>query len=43
MSHQNFILAAFAVAALGIGWLILSSFIAMRRSEALADDMRDDG
>ncbi len=43
MSNQYFILAAFGVALLGVFWLILSSYIAMRRSEALADDLRGDG
>ena len=42
MTHQNFIIAAFAVAGIGMLWLILSSYSAMRKSEALADDLRRD-
>ena len=40
MNHENFIIASFAVTALGMGWLTVSSYLAMRRSEALADDLR---
>ena len=40
MNHTSFIIAAFAVTALGIVWLVASSYLAMRRSEALADDLR---
>ncbi len=40
MDHQSFILAAFAVAGVGTLGLILSSYSAMRKSEALADDLR---
>lgn len=40
MDHQSFIIAAFAVAGTGMLWLILSSYSAMRKSEALADDLR---
>lgn len=40
MNHTPFIIAAFAVTALGVIWLISSSYLAMRRSEALADDLR---
>ena len=40
MDHQSFIVAAFAVAGIGMGWLILASYSAMRKSEALADDLR---
>lgn len=40
MDHQNFIIAAFAVAGVGMLWLIVSSYSAMRKSEALADDLR---
>ena len=43
MTHQiNFVIAAFVVAGLGISWLIVSSYTAMRKSEALADDLRRD-
>ncbi len=40
MNHTPFIIAAFAITGAGMGWLILSSYIAMRKSEALADDLR---
>ena len=40
MNHTSFIIAAFAVTALGIVWLVASSDLTMRRSEALADDLR---
>ena len=40
MSHQSFIIAAFAVTGIGMVWLTLSSYFAMRKSEALADDLR---
>lgn len=40
MTHTSFVIAAFAVTGLGMAWLILSSYMAMRRSEALADDLR---
>jgi heme exporter protein CcmD len=42
MPHLPFITAAFAVTGLGMAWLIVSSYLAMRRSEALADDLRQD-
>ncbi len=42
MRHESFIIAAFAVTALGMAWLIVSSYFAMRKSEALADDLRRD-
>lgn len=40
MTHTSFVIAAFAVTGVGMVWLILSSYMAMRRSEALADDLR---
>lgn len=40
MPHAPFIIAAFSVTGLGMAWLVISSYIAMRRSEALADDLR---
>ena len=40
MTHFNFVLAAFAVTGFGMGWLTVSSYVAMRKSEALADDLR---
>lgn len=41
MTHASFVIAAFAVTGVGMAWLILSSYMAMRRSEALADDLRN--
>lgn len=40
MPHTPFIIAAFTVTGLGIMWLVVSSYVGMRRSEALADDLR---
>jgi hypothetical protein len=40
MNHMTFVIAAFGVTGLGMGWLILSSYSRMRKSEALADDLR---
>lgn len=40
MPHLPFIIAAFAVTGVGIIWLVASSYVGMRRSEALADDLR---
>jgi hypothetical protein len=40
MSQTDFVIAAFAIAGFGIAWLLISSYIAMRKSEALADDLR---
>ena len=40
MNHAPFIIAAFAITGVGIFWLILSSYAGMRKSEALADDLR---
>ena len=40
MRHESFIIAAFAVTALGMAWLTVSSYLSMKRSEALADDLR---
>ena len=40
MAHLPFIIAAFAVTGVGILWLTVSSYLAMRRSEALADELR---
>jgi hypothetical protein len=40
MTHTTFIIAAFAVTGAGMAWLILGSYSNMRRSEALADDLR---
>jgi hypothetical protein len=40
MTHSTFIIAAFAVTGVGMAWLVIGSYLAMRRSEALADDLR---
>ena len=40
MTHSTFIIAAFAVTGVGMTWLVIGSYLAMRRSEALADDLR---
>jgi hypothetical protein len=40
MPHLPFIIAAFAVTGVGMVWLVVSSYMGMRRSEALADDLR---
>ncbi len=40
MPHLPFIIAAFSVTGLGMAWLAISSYLGMRRSEALADDLR---
>lgn len=40
MPHLPFIIAAFAVTGVGVIWLVVSSYVGMRRSEALADDLR---
>ncbi len=41
MSHMSFVIAAFTVTGAGMAWLILSSYLSMRRSEELADDLRN--
>jgi heme exporter protein D len=40
MTHANFVAAAFAVTAIGTLTLVVHSWISMRRSEALAEDLR---
>ena len=40
MPHLPFIIAAFAVTGAGMAWLVIGSYLSMRRSEALADDLR---
>ena len=40
MRHLPFIIAAFSLTGLGMAWLVISSYLGMRRSEALADDLR---
>jgi hypothetical protein len=41
MPHAPFIIAPFAVTGVGMIWLILSSYLSMRRAEALADAFRE--
>lgn len=41
MTHNHYIALAFAVTAIGMIGLIITSYSAMRRSEALADDLRN--
>ena len=40
MNHATFVAAAFGIVGVAITWLIASSWIAMKKSEALADDLR---
>jgi heme exporter protein CcmD len=40
MPHAPFIIASFAVTGIGISWLVISSYLAMRRADALADELR---
>lgn len=40
MNHASYVFAAFAVTGVGTLWMIVSSWLAMRKSEALADDLR---
>ena len=41
MPHAPFIIASFAVTGVGVIWLIMSSYLSMRRAEALADVFRE--
>lgn len=38
--HWAFVAAAYAVCAVALGWLVLSSLVAMRRAERAADAAR---
>jgi heme exporter protein CcmD len=40
MTHASFVTAAFAITAIATLWIIATSLLAMRRSEALAEDLR---
>ena len=40
MSHWGFVAAAFAITVIGTAWLVVGSWLSMRGSEALADDLR---
>jgi hypothetical protein len=42
MAHTGFVIAAFVVTAIGTLALIAHSWLSMRRSEALAEDLRRD-
>jgi heme exporter protein CcmD len=41
MPHAPFIIASFAVTGVGMLWLILSSYLSMRRAETSADALRE--
>lgn len=41
MPHAPFIIASFAVTGFGMLWLIISSYLSMRRAEASADALRE--
>jgi hypothetical protein len=41
MTHTTFVTAAFAVTAIGTLVILAHSWLAMRRSEALADDLKE--
>jgi acyl-coenzyme A synthetase/AMP-(fatty) acid ligase len=43
MNHLHFVIAAFAVTGIGIAWLLVSSYLSMRRSEDLANDLQNRG
>lgn len=43
MNPWPFVIAAYAVALVGTGVLLIASFVAMRRAEAEADRLRGDG
>lgn len=40
MNHDSFVAAAYAVTALGTLVMIVHSWVSMRKSEALADDLK---
>jgi hypothetical protein len=40
MPHAPFIIASFAVTGIGMSWLLISSYLAMWRAEASADELR---
>ena len=40
MTHADYVIAAFTVTGVGTLWMIASSWLSMRKSEALADDLR---
>ena len=39
MDHGSFVFAAYAVVGAAMAWLIITSMLAMKRSEALAKDL----
>jgi heme exporter protein CcmD len=41
MPHVPFIIASYAVTGLCMSWLIVASYLSMRRAETSADEMRD--
>ncbi len=40
MAHAHFVIAAFSIVGVVMSWLVVSSYLSMRKSEALADDLR---
>lgn len=40
MNHWPFIIAAYAVTLLAVGWLALASWIGMRRAEAAVESLK---
>jgi hypothetical protein len=42
MNHDAFVAAAFGVTALGTLWLLLSSWLGMRKTEALSNDLKNE-
>jgi heme exporter protein CcmD len=41
MPHAPFIIASYAVTGIGMTWLVISSYLSMRRAEASADALKE--
>ncbi|MDH4398507.1 heme exporter protein CcmD [Sphingorhabdus sp.] len=41
MPHAPFIIASYVIAGVGLTWLVISSYISMRRAEASAAELKD--
>ena len=41
MPHAPFIIASFAVTGVGMTWLVISSYLSMRRAEVSAEELRE--
>ena len=41
MPHASFIIASYVIAGVGLTWLVISSYISMRRAEASAAELKD--